>query len=164
MSCWLLQSNAGSAASDDLGWRQQQVTSRCVMRYRDEIQPGDRCVLWVSGRAAGVYGLGTVLTRAAAVDEPDAALTGRRRFGVRLRVDVALWDRPVPRAVLAADPRFASAAVLRQPFAANPFRLTPLEWEAVVDLAGKATTTEQPGGRFESPTSRTGHEPPFRLR
>lgn len=161
MSPWLLQSNPRTLASDDFGWRAQQVTSRCVMRYRAEIEPGDRCVLWVSGRTAGVYGLGTVLMAAAAVEEP--APSRRRRFAVRLRVDAALWERLVPRAVLAADPRFASAAVLSQPFAANPFRLTPLEWEAVVDLAGEATATDQPGGRPVSCSSRTGHESPFRL-
>lgn len=163
MTSWLLQSNPRTLAADDFDRRPRQVTSRCVVRYRDEIAPGDGCVLWVSGRAAGVYGLGTVLTPAVAVDDQDSAPPGRRRFALRLRVDAALGERPVPRAVLAADPRFASAAILGQPFAANPFRLTPLEWEAVVDLAGEATATDQPGGRLVSGSSRTGHDTPFRL-
>lgn len=141
MSFWLLQANPQHFAADVSTWRGSDLTRWCVVRYRAELTPGDGFAFWVSGHAGGVHALGTVLTPALLVSaaeldpQADPATQHRRRHVVGLRVDTALFDRPVPRRVLATDRRFATASVLRQPFAANPFPLTPLEWQSVRDHA-----------------------------
>ena len=140
MSAWLFQGNPRTFSSDVATWQVSDLTSWCVVRYRGELIPGDDFAFWVSGRSGGVHALGTVVTPARSPADAAPADTGRalaapRRYAVGLRVDVALFDCPVPRQILAEDDRFATAAVLRQPFAANPFPLTAVEWQAVRDHA-----------------------------
>ncbi|GAA2291651.1 hypothetical protein GCM10010234_35920 [Streptomyces hawaiiensis] len=58
---------------------------------------------------------------------------------VPLRVDEWL-DLRVPKSQLAADPRIASATILRQPFAGSPHLLAEDEWQAIreaIDLRGQ---------------------------
>jgi hypothetical protein len=52
-------------------------------------------------------------------------------------------DTPVTREELRHDPAFAQAAILRQPFAGNPFRLSDAEWNAILTrhrAAGDSST------------------------
>ena len=100
---------------------------RCLRRsYRlDLMAPGQRCLLWLSGRRQpGVHALG----RLATAPEPTADPT-------RLTVDVELHRLadPVPRAALLADPAFAAAEVVRMPAGSNPSWLSPAALEPVLD-------------------------------
>ena len=49
-----------------------------------------------------------------------------------------LFDRPVKRTVLKADPRFAGESILRQPFAANPHRLSPIAFDAILERVARS--------------------------
>lgn len=100
---------------------------RCLRRsYRLELMaPGQRCLLWLSGRRQpGVHALG----RLATAPEPTGDAT-------RQTVDVELHRLadPVPRAELVADPAFAAAEVVRMPAGSNPSWLSPEALDAVLD-------------------------------
>jgi hypothetical protein len=108
--------------------------SWCVRRHLREIRREDRIVLWLSGADAGVYALGEI---AADVHPPAArAVRGAApapptKASLDLFVD--LFDRPVARGALKADPRFADESILRQPFAANPHRVSARAFDAILE-------------------------------
>lgn len=130
---WLVQCNprltdilASSRTALPAAW--------CVKRHTKEIRRGDRIVLWLSGAEAGAYALGEI----AADVRPPEPLTGEgadpatvTKAALDLFVD--LFDRPVMRTVLKADPRFADESILRQPFAANPHRLSAVAFDAILE-------------------------------
>lgn len=106
----------------------------CVKRHTSEIRRGDRIVLWLSGADAGAYALGEAIADAGAVGPSDG--DGARsapviKVSVHLFVD--LFEHPVKRAVLKMDPRFAVESIMRQPFAANPHRLSPAAFDAILE-------------------------------
>ena len=111
----------------------------CVKRHTKEIRRGDRIVLWLSGRDAGVYALGEV----AADVRPLRPLAGEgagpppvTKASLDLFLD--LFDRPVKRTVLKADRRFADEPILRQPFAANPHRLSAIAFDAILERVARS--------------------------
>ncbi|CAA9382965.1 MAG: hypothetical protein AVDCRST_MAG75-1086 [uncultured Propionibacteriaceae bacterium] len=140
IACWVIKSRRAPAAIA-AGWRpgHEQRLNRCLRRsYRVELmQPGQRCLLWLSGRdQPGVQAIGTLLSQAeippVGADDPEA----------EVRVSLRLLQQPIPRSTLLADPVFTRAEVLRMPAGSNPSYLTwdqvdtlrdfvdPREWEA----------------------------------
>ncbi|WP_345771772.1 hypothetical protein [Geodermatophilus sabuli] len=99
--------------------------ARCLRRsYRLELmEPGQPCLLWVSGRhEPGVHAIGT--------------LAGEVRHdadGPVVDVDLTLLPHPVPRADLLADPDARDAEVLRMPAGSNPSWLSAVQFAAVLD-------------------------------
>jgi hypothetical protein len=131
-SIWLVQGNprlTGIAAVP----LAPLPTTWCVRRFVGELRRGDRMVLWLSGAAAGVYALGEICADV----RPDADEARRReRRPVRqapLDLFVDLRARPVRRATLRDDPRFAGESILRQPFAANPHRVSATAFDAILE-------------------------------
>jgi hypothetical protein len=98
--------------------------------YRaDLMAPGDRCFVWVTGPrgaawTAGIWAAGVVTAR----PEPT-----RERRRLRVGLEVHGLHPPLARAELKADPRFATAEVLRVPRMGNPLVLTPAEVAAIDD-------------------------------
>jgi hypothetical protein len=126
VAAWVLKTRTGL---DDLadGWRTGDPTDlrRCVHpTYRlGLVRPGDRCLLWLSGRAApGVHAVG-VVTEAPVDGDPDPAV----------HVRLHRLAEPLPRAELVDDPVVGDAEVLRAPFGSNPSYLTPAQLQSVVD-------------------------------
>ena len=115
VACWVLKTAGPAAATGEL--------TRCVRpSYRLGLMAaGQPCLLWRSGRDAGVHALGE--------------LTGPVRGGdggpvvpVRFR---PLPD-PVPRAELLTDRPFAGAEVVRMPAGSNPSWLSAAQYAAVL--------------------------------
>lgn len=106
----------------------------CVKRHIREIRRGDRMVLWLSGADAGVYALGEV---AADVHPPEPSATDDAGAApvIKASLDlfVDLFERPVMRNLLKTDPRFAGEPILRQPFAANPHRVSAPAFDAILE-------------------------------
>lgn len=131
VAAWVLKTRT---PLDDLtdGWRNGDRADlrRCVHpTYRlDLVQPGDRCLLWLSGRQApGVHAVG-VVTEAPVDGDPDPAV----------HVRLHRLAEPLARADLLADPAVADAEVLRAPFGSNPSYLTPAQLRAVLDRLAAA--------------------------
>jgi len=102
----------------------------CVKRYVTEIRRGDRVVLWLSGPGAGVYALGEITA--------DVRPAGPADTKASLDLFVDLFDRPIERTVLKADPRFAAEPIIRQPFAANPHRLSASAFAVILERVARS--------------------------
>jgi hypothetical protein len=130
VACWVLKTRTAPAdLLPDWSRGTARELTRCLRRsYRVELmQPGQRCLLWLSGSVApGVHGIGTLTSHATSGETPDAA--GR---GVEVAVSVFLLPEPVSRAALLADPSFSRAEVLRMPAGSNPSYLSAQALESL---------------------------------
>jgi hypothetical protein len=123
VACWLLKT---ARPPDELvpGWPAgaTRVLDRCLRpSYRlDLMVPGQRCLLWQSGRHAGVVAVGTL------TEAPD------RTGPPEVRVALRRLTEPIPRADLLPTP-FATAEVIRMPFGSNPSYLDPTHLTTLLD-------------------------------
>ena len=119
VACWVIKASGLPPVEGRIG--------RCVRRsYRVGLMvPGQRCLLWVSGRRQpGVHALGRLVGAPEPTDDP-----------TRLTIEVELrrLAEPVPRAELLTDPAFAAAEVIRMPAGSNPSWLSAPALKAVLD-------------------------------
>lgn len=133
VGCWVIKSQTPAAELGG-GWHAgtSRTLTRCLRRsYRVELmEPGDPCLLWVSGRhQPGVQALGELASTARTPDEATSP-------GAQVEVDVVLrrLRRPVPRTALLADHVLAGAEVLRMPAGSNPSYLSTTLWAALQDF------------------------------
>jgi hypothetical protein len=103
------------------------------------------------------HATGPIYQAAGAADAywEDMEQADRTRWWLPLRLTEMFLEAPVTREELRHDPRFAQAAILRQPFAGNPFRLSDEEWTAILDrhqgtgaAGSSAGWSLQPGDRI----------------
>lgn len=137
MNNWLLQ--CSTKVWDVFSWwadGDDDLDSWTVARHLAEIGKGDKFAFWVGGEHAGVYAIGAVtgpvFSSSTAGDKywrqrPSGAVTA-----MPLVVDRYLFDAPITKTTLAADPDFADALILRMPRTANPVRMTATEWDALM--------------------------------
>jgi len=129
VACWVIKTSAPPSAlapqwspGEALGLR------RCVRpSYRLGLMaPGQRCLLWLSGRVdPGVHAVGLVTAA------PDAEPA--------VEVELHLLDTPVERAELALVREFAPAEVMRMPAGSNPSYLTTAQLRPVLDRLDAAS-------------------------
>jgi hypothetical protein len=123
VACWLIKTARPPAVLAP-GWPAgtERVLDRCLRpSYRLGLMaPGQRCLLWLSGRHAGVHAIGTV------AEAPDPA--GPAAVTVALR----LLAEPVPRAELLGT-AFRTAEVIRMPAGSNPSWLDHAQLGSVLD-------------------------------
>ena len=135
---WLVQCNP--RRSDILASSRTALPDTwCVRRHTKEIRCGDRIVLWLSGADAGVYALGEItadVRPVLPVAGDGAGPSSVTKASVNFFLN--LVDRPIKRSVLKTDPRFADEPILRQPFAANPHRLSPIALEAILERVDRS--------------------------
>ena len=131
VAAWLLKT---SVHPTDIrpGWLpgQERTLERCVVRsYRLSLmQPGQTCVLWLSGRVSpGVHAIGHL------VAEP--SLAGPSDVQPSVVVSLRLLEEPVARSELLEHPAFAGAEVLMMPAGSNPSYLDGPQLAAVLQLA-----------------------------
>ncbi|MFV2106093.1 EVE domain-containing protein [Micromonospora sp. LOL_015] len=121
---WVLQCNPERWRIHDFFASGQELGYWSITRYASEVASGDRFALWVSGKNAGVVGLGEVVGSPTEEDPGDAADgvqwavalgRGQRRWLLPITLTSNFVDDAVPKAELAADPQFADSAIIRQP-------------------------------------------------
>lgn len=123
VACWVIKTRTPPQhIVGDWSPGTSRTLARCVRRsYRLELmKPGQRCLLWLSGRERpGVQAIGTLLSEATTRDQADPSAT-------EAEVAVSLYrlQEPMPRALLLADHIVARAEVLRMPAGSNPSYLT----------------------------------------
>jgi hypothetical protein len=136
--------------------------------YRtDLMEQGQPILFWVTGRDGkhpepGLWGAGIVAGRVQRDDpddDPDLWLDRdkRRRAEFFVPVDLQIWDEPVPRRVLQADPRLAGMEIFRQPQMGNPLVVTIEQLAALtehIDLPPTEVTVTASGAGFGDPASR----------
>ena len=118
-----------------------------ISQRLEEIHPGDDWALWVAGRHAGVYALGTVASEPHLSDADDEYWVrppAGAVHGVDLTTTHYLFDQPITKARLQADPDFADALILRMPRTANPIPLSDTEWAALRQHVGPQDRPQRP--------------------
>jgi predicted RNA-binding protein with PUA-like domain len=159
MAHWLLQNNPRrwrlaefleEHTLDELGaWS--------ITRYLDQVNAGDDLAMWQTDSNAGVIALGHATgppyEAAGAADAywEDREQADRTRWWLPLQLTEVFLDAPVTREELRHDPRFAQAAILRQPWAGNPFLLRMRNGKrssiGTRALGRPATLVQPPNGR-----------------
>jgi len=153
MNIWLLQ--CSPKVWDVFSWwadGDSDLDSWTVARHLSEIGKGDKFAFWVGGEHAGVYAIGTVTGPAFSASTDGDGYWKQRPSGevsaIPLAVDRYLFDAPISKATLAADPDFADALILRMPRTANPIRVTTTEWDALMrHLPSGRPAPKSPGQR-----------------
>jgi N4-bis(aminopropyl)spermidine synthase len=106
--------------------------------YRDKIKSGDRVLIWVSGKEAGIYAIGQVLKDPHERPDTVAGLNYwirlerglEQKCRVVIRYEQRLLDRPLLRRHLAYDERLGSLSIFKNARGTN-FKVLPAEWEAI---------------------------------
>lgn len=130
----------GAALRDgvELDWWRMAPTYRAAL-----VHEGHPCMLWITRGdprvASGLWAVGDIIGEPYDdVGDPDDPLWtdegARRQLRPRVPVSLQLLPEPVPREVVAADPRLNRLEILRVPRIGNPAALTPAEWVAIQDL------------------------------
>ena len=127
VGCWVLKTTRPPAEMSP-GWAAGEARAfrRCVRRsYRlDLMAPGQRCLLWLSGRdRPGVHAIGVL---AGSPEGPPGEEPG-------VEVVLHLLGEPVPRAELLATAGFSGAEVVRMPAGSNPSYLTAPQLRPLLD-------------------------------
>jgi predicted RNA-binding protein with PUA-like domain len=148
---WLFQANPKHCdLVEDLKRRQPGTTdSWVVTRFQDDINRGDRVLLWQAGEEAGIYAVGT-LTGAPEEQQgahPYADGQSKRKWSSVPFVYDQILPRPILKAALQANDLTSELAILRQPAGTN-FPVTNDEWEEI-NIMIKAGEGEEGGaGRY----------------
>jgi hypothetical protein len=158
MTSWLFQESLDQYRRDRASGSDERDRPRRfnVARRRRELNAGDNAAIWVSGPNGGVYGLATIAANETGgpdiydrLIQPDADWregdSGRLVPTVNFRDDARWLEPPITRSILKEDPRFKYAEILKIPAAANPFRLTDEQWQAITSrLSDVCPTCGQP--------------------
>lgn len=137
MAHWILQCNPEKYRLREALRDRFDVRSWTVARYLRDIAQGDDVAMWISGTDSGIYVLGEVTggaERSVEDSDPywvDPGDADELTWHVSIRLGEPLPEQ-IPRSVLAADPEFADAAIIRMPGGGNPFPVTDSQWKAVV--------------------------------
>ncbi len=144
MARWILQCNPERYRLLDALRDGYDVQAWRVAQHFRDITAGDEVAMWISGPGGGVCVLGEV-TRGAErfAEESDPYWADpAEAAGVIWHVGIRLGE-PLPemisKPVLAADPDFADALIIRMPGGKNPFPITDSQWNAIVSrIASRA--------------------------
>lgn len=131
MHVWLFQAKDAYKLTEKVPPRLGRGDSWLAKRYRDDMEVGDKVILWQSGPAAGVYAFGELAST------PYEQPSDENGDDVEWRVDIRyseLLEHPLFKHELAEQPELQDLLVVRQPFAANPFRVQTEEWETIQEL------------------------------
>lgn len=107
---WLFQANPRVFRLKE-ALRAGILESFAVVNHKDKIQPGDRVILWETGKHAGCYALGTITS---SVSEFNPGKAESKFFQeelpdtarVNIKVDYNLWNRPITKEILPKDSSF----------------------------------------------------------
>lgn len=125
-----------------------------VTSHKQEIQEGDKVILWQSGREAGCYGLATVTSAVGAIEISGSEsafykteVEGKSR--VKLKVDYNLWNKPITRELLMGNPVFKDLYV---GLPGTNFAATEKQYEAIEGLIKIMDIVAEPNVPYDMAT------------
>jgi hypothetical protein len=134
---WIFQANpAKYRIEDSLLLEHEELWN--LNQHATDVRPGDRVLIWICGKDAGIYAVGTVLTAPVIMsDTPkgmeywlDPAAGRRPKARVRVRYDKVFPDKPLNKRFLLADPALRDLSIIRSPRGTN-FSVTEGEWQGL---------------------------------
>jgi len=115
-----------------------------VTRFAKDMQPGDRVMFWFSGKDAGIYASGLLLSEPYDADEDP--ITGSRTQ-VDVWIDLNHAQQPLLKDSLRDDPELGDLHVISVPNGTN-FKATQTNWDAYLN---RVATTPYDTARPEKP-------------
>jgi predicted RNA-binding protein with PUA-like domain len=110
-----------------------------VTRYDKEITPGDRVLIWIAGKQAGIYAIAEVAAVTQFMDEPPdidiwtMPIRARARFYAPVTFQQKLLDTPLLKSVLLCDRLLYEMEIIRRPRNTN-FRISNEQWQRIISL------------------------------
>lgn len=137
LNTWIFQANPNDYIIHESLRTENRELWNC-RQHAKKISSGDRVLIWICGKEAGIYAVGTVETDPE--ERPDSVV-GRgywkkKREGERWypRVSVSyqtvLLDKPLLKKFLMWDPELDNLKIIANPRGTN-FSVSQLEWEAI---------------------------------
>lgn len=125
-----------------------------VTSHKQEIQEGDKVILWQSGREAGCYGLATVTSVVGkwVISETELPFFNMKvedNLRVKLKVDYNLWNKPIARELLMGNPAFKD---LYAGLPGTNFAATEKQYEAIEGLIKIMDIVAEPSIPYETAT------------
>jgi predicted RNA-binding protein with PUA-like domain len=113
-----------------------------VRQHLKKLRSGDFVLLWQSGNAAGLYGIGEIRSEPYqagddTIYDQNADEVSEGIQGGEYRIDVSyvkLIEPPLLAADFKSHPTLGNLDVLRRPWSANPFAINDDEWSALKEL------------------------------
>ncbi len=136
-STWIFQANPTMyRIEDSLGVEREEKWN--LRQHQRAVQIDDRVLIWMAGKRAGIYAIGTVKTSPVVESDSPKGIGywNDKRQGYRpiARVQVqykrVFLDRPLLRDFLLCDPDLWNLKILRNPRGTN-FAVTEPEWIAI---------------------------------
>jgi EVE domain len=134
---WIFQANPLLYRIEE-SLRVEQKEKWNLRQHQRDVQIGDRVLLWMAGKRAGIYATGVVMT--SPIIESDSpkgiGYWNDKRQGYRpiarvlVQYERVLLDRPLLRDFLRCDPALWNMKILRSPRGTN-FGVTEEEWLAI---------------------------------
>lgn len=141
MKSWLFQANPKYSqileAIQDLDKIYWLIT-----RYNQEITLGDRVLIWIAGKQAGIYAIAEVSAAPQFMPEPPdieiwtMPMQARARFYAPVTFQQKLLDTPLLKSVLRYDPLLYEMEVIRRPRNTN-FRIDEQQWDRIIKMIDK---------------------------
>jgi EVE domain len=138
MKSWLFQANPkysnilqAMESLDGIYW--------LVTRYDKEITSGNRVLIWIAGKEAGIYAIAEVAAAPQFMDEPPdidiwtMPIRAKARFYAPVTFQQKLLDTPLLKSVLLYDRILYKMEVIRRPHNTN-FRVSEAQWHRVIAL------------------------------
>lgn len=114
-----------------------------ITRYNREITPGDRVLIWIAGKQAGIYAIAEVSATPQFMAEPPdidiwtMPMQARARFYAPVSFQQKLIDAPLLKSVLNYDPLLYEMEILRRPHNTN-FRISEEQWDRIIAMVNRA--------------------------
>jgi len=164
---WLFQTNPGIFRLQD-ALRAEVVETFAVKAHQQRMQPGDRVILWQTGKEAGVYALAKIVSEVSAFTFTDAEKAFFKKQAeaedrVKIQVDYNLWNKPVTKELLPDNSVFDAF------YAGLPgttFQATEAQYQTIVnlieqlDIAAEPQPTYVPSKMFQPPLNLILYGPP----
>lgn len=126
------------------------VATFAVKAHKKAIKVGDKIILWQSGKKAGCYGLGTVLS----IPQNQAITSKEKDFFVnkieeeqriQLRIDYNLWNRPITKEIL---PNSQSFEAFYAGIPGTNFKATKGQFEELVAMVEHLDMAHEPASTY----------------
>jgi EVE domain len=141
MKSWIFQANP-KYSQILLAIEQLDRIYWLVTRYNSEISAGDRVLIWIAGKQAGIYAIAEVSRAPQFMPEPPdieiwtMPMQARARFYAPVTFQQKLLDKPLLKSVLIYDPLLYEMEILRRPRNTN-FRFSDEQWQQIMSLIHK---------------------------
>ncbi|GJM31317.1 MAG: hypothetical protein DHS20C18_03180 [Saprospiraceae bacterium] len=150
---WLFQSNPSVFQLRE-ALKAGVLQTHAVKSHRKKIKPGDKVILWQTGKLSGCYGLATVTSAVMdmAIPESESAFFSEvPKVGprVKLEIDYNLWNRPLTRELL---PPYGSMKRFYAGLPGTNYKATQRQYEILEQLVKALDSVNEPLPEYELKT------------